>query len=287
MKNVPFNSTKEDILKSFHKAITVRFPGGGEHPNHGIAFVEFKNKNIAEQVLQSKQVVEIQGRVLIVDSIRPKEASKVTETNDKDNTKAEVAPNNILFVGNLSLNAKEKNLKRFFPKAVHIRIPQSQGKSKRFAFVEFATVADAEKALQASKKRKICQRAINVQFCEHQERKDKSVVSKTLVVKHLAENTTAETLKSAFDGALSARIILDKETKVSKRYGFVEFESVKESKLAKKAMEHCEIDGSTVTIDYAKQKSEKVSAGGRAASGERPAGQGSVRGEGARGGGNT
>ncbi|XP_074544488.1 nucleolin-like [Halichoeres trimaculatus] len=285
LKNVPFDSTKEEILKSFHRAATVRFPGGGEHPNHGIAFVEFKNKNIAEQVLQSKPVVEIQGRVLIVDSIRPKKESEAAKTNDK-NEKAELAPNNILYVSNLSFVAKEKNLKTIFPKAVSIKLPQNKGKSKGFAFITFATVADAEKALESSKNKKICQRTINVQFSEHREKKE-NVVTKTLVVKHLDENTTAETLQSAFEGALSARIILDKETKVSKRYGFVEFESEKESELAKKAMEHCEIDGKVVTIAYAQQ--ERVSSGGRAASGERaggqPAGQETVKGLGAKKGG--
>lgn len=44
------------------------------------------------------------------------------------------------------------------------------------------------------------------------------VESKTLIVTGLAEKTTAETLKSAFEGALSARVPVDKETGVSKRW---------------------------------------------------------------------
>lgn len=43
------------------------------------------------------------------------------------------------------------------------------------------------------------------------------VLSKTLIVRGLAEKTSAETLKDSFEGAVSARVIADKETGVSKR----------------------------------------------------------------------
>ena len=41
---------------------------------------------------------------------------------------------------------------------------------------------------------------------------------KTLVIKNLSEETTAETLKSAVKEAVTARVILDKETGASKRW---------------------------------------------------------------------
>ncbi len=44
------------------------------------------------------------------------------------------------------------------------------------------------------------------------------VLSNTLIVMDLAEKTTAETLKEAFEGALSARVVIDKKTGVSKRW---------------------------------------------------------------------
>lgn len=43
-------------------------------------------------------------------------------------------------------------------------------------------------------------------------------LTKTLIITGLNEKTTAETLKNAFEGAASARVIVDKKTNVSKRW---------------------------------------------------------------------
>lgn len=43
-------------------------------------------------------------------------------------------------------------------------------------------------------------------------------LTKTLIVTGLNEKTTAETLKNAFDGAVSARVIVNKKTSLSKRW---------------------------------------------------------------------
>ncbi|XP_044076321.1 nucleolin-like isoform X2 [Siniperca chuatsi] len=288
LKNVPYNATKKDILKIFRKAVAVRFPGGTEGPNKGIAFVEFKNKTIAKKIRQKKRVAKIQGRVLIVDRVGETNVPKVTKANDSNTTKAAAPPNNTLFVSNLSYNVKEKNLKKVFQKAVSINIPQRNGKPRPrgFAFVEFATVADAEKALQSSQNIKICKREVRVQFCEMQAKSEKAkVLSKTLIVMGLADKTTAETLKSAFEGALSARVTVDKKTGVSKRFGFVEFEREENCKAVKEAMEDCEIDGSKVTVAYAKPKGEKGPPGARGGLAGRPGGQpaGQAAGRGGRG----
>ncbi|XP_059199999.1 nucleolin-like isoform X2 [Centropristis striata] len=257
LKNVPYNATKQDILKIFAKAVNVRFPGGTEGPEKGIAFVEFKSKEAAEKV-RKRQEVKIQGRVLIVDHVGAKHVPIVTKKNeDKDNKKdAVLPPNNILFVSKLPFSVKEENIKKAFQKAVSVTVPQSQGKSRGFAFVEFATVAEAEKALQSSKNIKICSKPVRVQFCEAKS-ESATFLSNSLIVMGLAEKTTVETLQSAFEGASSARVIVNKETGVSKGYGFVDFESEDDCKAAKEAMEDSEIDGSQVTVAFAKAKSEK------------------------------
>ncbi|XP_028284370.1 nucleolin-like [Parambassis ranga] len=256
LKNVPYNATKKDILKVFRKAVAVRFPGGTEGPSQGIAFVEFKNKITAQKVRQRKQGVKIQGRVLIVSGVGEANMSAVTKSKADDNKGKAAAPSNILFVRNLPHTVREKDLKNAFQKAVGISIPRSNGKRRGFAFVEFASVADAEKALQASQNIKVCQKEVKVEFSENA-KPDKEKVSKTLIVMGLAERTTADTLKCAFEGALSARVAVDRETGVSKRFGFVEFENEETSKAVKEDMEDCEIDGSKVMVAYAKAKGEK------------------------------
>ncbi|XP_061587184.1 nucleolin-like isoform X2 [Cololabis saira] len=250
LKNVPYNATKEDILEVFGKAVAVRFPGGAKGPSQGIAFVEFKDEAIPQKIREENEEVKIQGRVLIVDG--------VGEDNKNKSEKAEAPPNETLFVGNLPLNVKEKHLKKVFQKAVNIILPQSQGKPRRYAFVEFATVADAEKALQSAQNTKLCKKAIRIQFCNTKTKpQDPKVPSKTLRVSGLTEKTTAEMLKGFFEGALSARVPVTKETGLSQRFGFVDFESEESCKAAKEAMEDCEIDGSKVTVAYATPKGER------------------------------
>ncbi|XP_058489848.1 nucleolin-like [Solea solea] len=284
LKNLPYSAKKEDIMKIFKKAINVRFPGQAEVPSHGIAFVEFKDEFTAKKMCKHNQGAKFQGRDLIVDFVGERTDIKATKTNDKPQKNAAAPPNNILFVSNLSCSVKEKLLNKIFQKAANIRMPQSQGKPKGFAFVEFASVADAENALQSTKNVKIHKRAIRVQFFEEREKPQKAKVDvNTLILSSLSEKTTAETLKSAFEGACSARVAVDKETGVSKKFGFVVFESEEHCKAARKAMEDCEIDGSKVTVGYARAKPEKShhhGAGGGMAGqrGGQNAGQGAGKG---------
>ncbi|PWA13989.1 hypothetical protein CCH79_00017056, partial [Gambusia affinis] len=271
LKNVPYDTTEEDIRKVFHKAVSVRFPGGAKSPTHGIAFVEFKNKAIAQEMLKKKQKAQIKGRDLIVDRVQQREAAKSKTSGKK--TKAAAPPNNILFVSRLPEKAKENHLKSAFKKAVGVRIVTRPGvtggkdERKRFAFVEFATVANAERALQFSKTVKICNQQVKVERGRSGVEPQKAEGQlKTLFVAGLAETTTAETLQSAFDGAASARVAVDKNTGASKRFGFVEFDSEENCKAAKDGMEDCEIDGSRVTVIYVAPRGESSSgpAGGAA-----------------------
>ncbi|XP_068605185.1 nucleolin-like [Brachionichthys hirsutus] len=253
LKNVPYTATKEDILEIFSEAVAVRFPEGSKSPVKGIAFVEFKDLITAQKVHKEKQEAKIQGRVLVVDFAGESKGPRVTKADDVKRTTA-ACPNKTLFVGNLSYNVTKENLKKVFKKAVGINMPQNKGKSQRFAFVEFATVEDAAKALQTAQNSKIHKRELRVQFGERQD--VTKGLSKTLIVMGLAEKTAADTLQSAFQGALSARVIVDRKTGLSKGFGFVEFESDEMCKAVKEAMEDCEIEDSKVTVDYAKSRVE-------------------------------
>lgn len=246
VKNIPFSATKDDLMKVFDGAVNIRFPGGSDCPNKGIAYVEFKTQAIADSVLKEKQGTDISGRVIVVECLR-----------EINNTKAKKAPavatpTNTLIVNNLTYKVKKDSLKKVFKKAVGVRIPQSNGKPRGYAFVEFKSENDARDAIKSSQNTEISGRAIRLEFGQlNPVREDEKVLSKTLIVMGLTEETSTETLKGAFEGSISARITTDKDTGVSRGFGFVEFENPEDCKAAKDAMEDCEIDGCKVTVNFA------------------------------------
>ena len=70
-----------------------------------------------------------------------------------------------LVLSNLSHSATEETLQEVFEKATHIKVPQNQnGKSKGYAFIEFASFEDAKEALNSCNKREIEGRAIRLWF---------------------------------------------------------------------------------------------------------------------------
>uniref|UniRef100_A0A8C6URG0 RRM domain-containing protein n=1 Tax=Neogobius melanostomus TaxID=47308 RepID=A0A8C6URG0_9GOBI len=151
VENLPSSATREDVLKVFPKATAVRFLGGTDSPGKGIAFVEFQNKEQADAARGQSGTATIRESVLRVNVVRESAGVRKPTTDSKNNKKAEAPPSDTLFVSNLPVKVQPKHLKKIFKSAVQIRIPQSDGKSKGFAFVEFASVAHAAKALKSSK----------------------------------------------------------------------------------------------------------------------------------------
>uniref|UniRef100_A0A3B5KLZ7 RRM domain-containing protein n=1 Tax=Takifugu rubripes TaxID=31033 RepID=A0A3B5KLZ7_TAKRU len=243
LSNIPYDTTKEDLLKLF-KAVDVRFPGGTDGPKKGTAFLEFKKPSTVKKIMRKKPEIKIQGKA---QKQKAKRRQKVSPAS----------PNNTLFVSNLPYRVKEATLKTVFKKAVSIALPEVNGKKTGFAFIEFATVADAQKALESAQNKKLRKREIRAEFCRTQKADLGEELTKTLIITGLDEKTTAETLKNAFDGAVSARVIVNKKTSASKRFGFVDFESDEVCKEAKKAMEDCQIDGCNVSVAYARAKVER------------------------------
>ncbi|XP_031663000.1 nucleolin isoform X2 [Oncorhynchus kisutch] len=289
VKNIPFAATKEDLRKVFDTAVEIRFPGGIGTPSKGIAYIEFETEATAEKVLEEKQGIDVQGRVIVIDFLGEKSLQqKIIKAP------AEATPNNELLVTNLAYAAKEDALKEIFLKAVSVKIPQSNGKPRGHAFIQFESVEDAKEALESSLNKEISGRAIRVEFSQKRPEGDKgnTVPSKTLMVRNLAKETSEETLKSVFEGAIEARVTKDKSTGISRGFGFVDFESPEVCKAVKDAMADLQIDGSKVTLVYAKPPGERGSRGEGAGSnmryGEKPGARGGSggrgRGRGSRGG---
>ncbi|XP_032381630.1 nucleolin [Etheostoma spectabile] len=263
VKNLPFSATADDLKEVFEAAVDVRLPPGQNGSNRGIAYIEFKTEAEAEKMLEEAQGADVQGRSIMVDYVGDKSQKGAMVS-------ASAAASKTLVVNNLAFTATEEALQSTFEKAVSIRIPQRDGRPKGFAFVEFDSTEDAKDALENLNNTDIEGRSIRLEYSQNSGRdggRGNSGPTKTLFVKGLSEDTTDQTLKDAFEGAAAARIVTDRETGSSKGFGFVDFHNEDDCKAAKEAMEDGEIDGSKVTLDYAKPKGEGGFRGGRGGGG--------------------
>lgn len=260
VKNLPYSATADDLKELFESAVDVRLPQSQSGSNRGIAYIEFKTEAEAEKMMEEAQGAELQGRSIMVDYV-----------GDKSQKGARVsaggAASKTLVVNNLSFSATEEVLQSTFEKAVSVRVPQRDGRPKGFAFVEFENADDAKEALENLNHTEIEGRSIRLEFSQNSGGRDggrgNSGPTKTLFVKGLSEDTTDQTLRDSFEGSVAARIVTDRDTGASKGFGFVDFDNESDCKAAKEAMEDGEIDGSKVTLDYAKPKGEGGFRGGR------------------------
>uniref|UniRef100_A0A8D3DB79 Nucleolin n=1 Tax=Scophthalmus maximus TaxID=52904 RepID=A0A8D3DB79_SCOMX len=285
IKNLPFSATPDDLKEIFEDAVDVRLPQGQNGSNRGIAYVEFKSEAEAEKMLEEAQGADVQGRSIMVDYVGEKsqKGAKVAVTGGGGGA------SKTLVVNNLSFSATEEVLQSTFEKAVSIRIPQRDGRPKGFAFVEFESADDAKDALENLNNSEIEGRTIRLEYSQNSGGRDggrgNSGPTKTLFIKGLSEDTTDQTLKDAFEGAHAARIVTDRDTGSSKGFGFVDFDNEDDCKAAKEAMDNGEIDGTKVTLDYAKPKGEGGFRGGRGRGGFGGRGGGGRGGRGGFGGG--
>ncbi|KAL7397652.1 hypothetical protein ABVT39_025752 [Epinephelus coioides] len=264
VKNLPFSATADDLKEIFEDAVDVRVPLGQNGSNRGIAYIEFKTEAEADKMLEEAQGADVQGRSIMVDYVGDKSQKGAMGGGGAG------AACKTLVVNNLAFSATEDALQSTFEKAVSIRIPQRDGRPKGFAFVEFESTEDAKDALENLNNTEIEGRSIRLEYSQNSGRdggRGNSGPTKTLFVKGLSEDTTDQTLKDAFEGASAARIVTDRETGSSKGFGFVDFHSEEDCKAAKEAMEDGEIDGSKVTLDYAKPKGDGGFRGGRGGGG--------------------
>ncbi|NXH79764.1 NUCL protein, partial [Edolisoma coerulescens] len=290
LKNLPYRLTEDEIREVFENALEVRIVMNKDGNSKGMAYVEFKTEAEANKALEEKQGTEIEGRAVVIDF--------TGEKSQQEHQKG--GESKTLIVNNLSYAATEETLQEVFKKASSIKVPQNnQGRSKGYAFVDFATTEDAREALNSCNNTEIEGRTIRLEFSSPSWQKGNANArgggggggggfnqqSKTLFVRGLSEDTTEETLRESFEGSISARIVTDRDTGSSKGFGFVDFSSAEDAKAAKEAMEDGEIDGNKVILDFAKPKGDFQRGGGFGGRGGRGGGRGGRGGFGGRGGG--
>ncbi|KAM5303787.1 LOW QUALITY PROTEIN: nucleolin-like [Glossophaga mutica] len=252
-KNLPYKVTQDELKEVFEDAVEIRLVSK-DGKSKGIAYTEFKTEADAEKT-EEKQGTEIYGQSISLYYTREKNQSQ-DYRGGKNSTWS--GKSKTLVLSNLPYSATEETLQVIFEKVTSIKVSNQNGKSKGYAFIEFASFEDAKEALNSCNKREIDGRKISLRLELQGPRgspNTRSQLSKTLFVKGLPEETTEETLKESLDGSVQARIVIDRETGSSKGFGFVDFNSEEDAKAAKEAMEDGEIDGNKVTLD-AKPKGE-------------------------------
>lgn len=122
--------------------------------SRGYGYVDFDSKSAAEKALAEYQGKEIDGRPVNLDLSTGKPKPSTSNDRAKKYGDAPSAPSDTLFVGNLSFNAERNKLYEVFGEygtVVSCRIPTHPDtqQPKGFGYVQFASVDEAQAALNA------------------------------------------------------------------------------------------------------------------------------------------
>lgn len=223
----------------------------------------------------------------------PKKRKAETEDTPvakKTKTDTPAGASKTLFVGSISWNVDEDWLQREFSEfgeltGCRIVTDRESGKSKGYGYVDFATEAEAAKALEAKNGADLDGRSLNVDFSVPRDstntngtrpervnaRANKfgdsaSVPSDTLFVGNISFEATAELIQETFaEYGNITRVSLptDFETQAPKGFGYVGFTSIDEAKAALEALNGADIAGRPIRLDYAAPRVDREGGGGR------------------------
>lgn len=88
-----------------------------------------------------------------------------------------------------------------------------------------------------------------------------------LFVGNLSFNTTDDSLRSAFPGAVSVKVITDRETGRSRGFGFVEFGTGEEAAHAIQEWDGRDLDGRSIRVNEAEERQNRSNGSGGASRG--------------------
>uniref|UniRef100_A0A7E4VDA2 RRM domain-containing protein n=1 Tax=Panagrellus redivivus TaxID=6233 RepID=A0A7E4VDA2_PANRE len=187
----------------------------------------------------------------------PQSSSPAQPPSGSDSAVPEVIdPGKTVFVSNLNFKVNEQQLAQFFPKHSAVRLVRkgTNGPSKGFGYIDFATKEDAQEALKRDRDMLNGRPIFISAYSPHDkgesaEFKYSTGIDRTkLFVKNLPKTCSNDQLKEAFapfGGVVSARIVTQKNGK-SKCCGYVDFES--EAQTTRAINSQIEIDGRLIEV---------------------------------------
>ncbi|KAJ9646575.1 nuclear localization sequence binding protein [Coniosporium apollinis] len=141
----------------------------------GFGYVEFANAADAAKAKAEKNGAELDGRAMNVDFSTPRDNNTPGGFKDKANARADKfgdrksAPADTLFIGNISFDATPDLVSEAFAEygtVQSVRLPtdQDSGSLKGFGYVSFASIEEAQGALEAMQGADIAGRNIRLDF---------------------------------------------------------------------------------------------------------------------------
>lgn len=172
-----------------------------------------------------------------------------------------------LFVRNLSWSVTEQDLYDLFGQSGEVlsaKIPlrREDGKPRGFAFVEMASLSDGQQAIQQLNGYFLQGRDLVVDFQDENRGaghggsgaiSSGNNKSNKLFVRSLSYSATEHDLESLFQQVgqvVSVKIPTDRDTGEPKGFGFVEMASVDEAEQAIQSLNHTNLGGKSIVIDY-------------------------------------
>lgn len=223
-----------------------------------------------------------------------------TENRKKQNVEVgDDEPTGVRF-SNLAWSVTKDSLEAYIlevgvtPSNVRLIMDRESGRSKGFGFADFASKAEANKAIEAFNEQDLEGRPCRAEISSGQSftkpagfgntqnkfaAKPKSEPTSTLFVGNMSFSSTEDSLYSAFSEqgkVIGVRIPTDKETGRLKGFAYVEFSSVDDAKAALESLDGAPVDGRAIRLDFASVRPANGGSGDR--DGARRGGRGGSRG---------
>mmetsp|Transcript_19179 Transcript_19179/g.28106 ORF Transcript_19179/g.28106 Transcript_19179/m.28106 type:complete len:637 (+) Transcript_19179:135-2045(+) len=168
---------------------------------------------------------------------------------------AQIHRNTALYVGDLAPTVNEADLFEMFnavASVASVRVCRHaiSRKSLGYAYVNFHTIADAERVLDTMNYTEIKGRISRLMWSQRDPSFRRSG-SGNIFIKNLAPGVDSRDLNdtfSTFGNIISCKVVIDRETGESRGYGFVQFEQEEDAQNAIKDINGKEISGRTVFV---------------------------------------